>query len=729
MNDQDENDINDTNSAASVTAAAVAAEAARAAISGALPPRVGTPSGRGRTTSFSSDPNSGAATPTAAASSPTGGSSADVYQPPKCEMTGLYFPSSAAMELLSSYDDGLIPPSRARADSGDSDGEAGAAVGGERHHHLGEQIGGIFHPHHHVAGDGSTGSSGEHDADTGGEPVFCRICREGLHDVNYDLDAASGGNEGGEVRRASSDFQAGIVVPPPPPRPGTGQLDVLAGARHNPPDPPGELATQQAQQPIVPPSAEVAAAAAAATRASAIVAHHPSAENPLLAPCLCTGSMAFVHYLCVEQWRCRSRHPAAKGGLNCETCGGAYTLPPPPTRPAAGAGDNADWLEAMPAHVLAALRRPHPWWQIGTAIVRRRWLRPFAPIIMSPIVALYCRARRMLKKRGVSRRRWACSLCRRRARWKCVRCLRSYYCSRQCQNVSWHIVHKHLCYKPARFWWSFVVYSAAIVLAFPRILRDPVIYDLGLSCLLGSFVVMGVIGGSIATALKRGAGVDIRGRTLELAVVILTLWMAAITWGLVWGFFGETSKCWGAFSAISTLLAEGDGADTAGSGQFPGSSVASDTIDNDVVIRFWYALLFRPGKILVRGLDNAVARSGPLFTRYLCSTGITNTVEDGVLEGSGQEAPVPASTEATCLRLARNADPQFYLSYGGDKCASDIHTVTSVLLFAGAIMAVGTVIKRRERQRRNAALMAARAAAGGRAVARHERQGPRPHQD
>lgn len=52
-----------------------------------------------------------------------------------------------------------------------------------------------------------------------------------------------------------------------------------------------------------------------------------------------------------------------------------------------------------------------------------------------------------------------------------MRCLRSYYCSRQCQNVSWHIVHKHVCYKPARFWWSVVVYSVGGVLAVPGVLK------------------------------------------------------------------------------------------------------------------------------------------------------------------------------------------------------------------------------------------------------------------
>ena len=218
---------------------------------------------------------------------------------------------------------------------------------------------------------------------------------------------------------------------------------------------------------------------------SPLVLHHPTAENPLLAPCKCTGTMAFVHYLCVEQWRCRSRHPDAREGLNCETCGAEYALPPPPSRPAPqrdrlgvpapGGGGvlmaEEDWLDAMPPHVLAALRRPHPAWQLGAAVVRRRWLRPAVPVLVSPLVALYCRARRALKKRGVSRRRWACSLCRRRARWKCVRCLRSYYCSRQCQNVSWHIVHKHVCYKPVRFWWSVVVYSAGIVMAVPNFIE------------------------------------------------------------------------------------------------------------------------------------------------------------------------------------------------------------------------------------------------------------------
>lgn len=310
--------------------------------------------------------------------------------------------------------------------------------------------------------------------------MFCRICREGLHDVDYDLDTTAPAPDASSSSRGASPSTtaAGTWT-----RRSTGDMtldgenasddDAGPSAAGRPvPDfarpGPGEDGAGPRCAPVgVNPLADL----------PPLVRSHPTADNPLLSPCQCTGSMAFVHYLCVEQWRCRSRHPAARGGLACETCGGDYALPPPPARtagPGRGVGadgpPDGDWLDAMPPHVLAALRRPHPWWQMGAALVRRRWLRPVVPVAVSPLVALYCRARRTLKKRGVSRRRWACSLCRRRARWKCVRCLRSYYCSRQCQNVSWHIVHKHVCYKPARFWWSVVAYAAAAMVLVPDLL-------------------------------------------------------------------------------------------------------------------------------------------------------------------------------------------------------------------------------------------------------------------
>jgi len=644
-------------------------------------------------------------------SSPTSSSKDTPHPLKKCESTGLYFPSSTAMELMAMYDDGLedmvqtctvIP----------EDGSSGLGLTGS-----------------------SSSSFLRHGLDTTGEPVFCRICREGLHDVNYDLDPVTGGS------KHQSDA---IIMPPPPPVAAAAGMDAggrPAVIRHNNEglrqravgyqrrDQPEGMeeeragtanagntinyaggaaasAAASAQERMIQqhPNTTAAAAAAAASR---IITRHPTAENPLLAPCECSGSMAFVHYLCVEQWRCRSRHPAARNGLNCETCGGEYTLPPPPSRPASrrsgdgpdGAGAGAgvfadeDWLEAMPAHVLAALRRPHPWWQIGAAIVRRRWLRPIAPVIVSPVVALYCRARRTLKKRGVSRRRWACSLCRRRARWKCVRCLRSYYCSRQCQNVSWHIVHKHVCYKPTRFWWSVVVYGVGTIMAFPGILRDPLIYDLGLSFIPASFLIMGIIGGGIATALKKGFGVDIRGRLLEVIVVVCTIWLAMISWGLVWSFFGVSDQCWGVFGQWSEDI-------SVDNNEMRGLKIISPLLHG------MRKFLFNPARVWFSMCNRAAAKTGPM-ARWICSA--ENFVAE---DGTG------------CFQTAGNANPDFFLpEHNGEKCAADLVTVASFWGAASTVLVAGSILKRRERDRRAAGR------AGGRARAGRNVGEPRPHQD
>lgn len=416
----------------------------------------------------------------------------------QCLRTGLAFPTAAEMQLLTLYDDGIHPPVAIFPDNT--------------------------------------------------EPVFCRICREGLHEDADDEqpDAANDGENnnartrGGLVmasRQASTDDIGEDEAEDTTNIDEDAPLQANMIMRVDPNDATAPLDEISEKGPVLPHPM--------------YSANPHAAENPLIAPCECSGSMAFVHYLCVEEWRCRSRHPEARQGLNCETCGAAYHLPPPSSRPAVMNTMDEDMMEAMPPHVMQALRQPHIWWQIGAAVVRRRWLRPLAPIVMSPIVSLYCRARRMLKKRGVARRRWACSLCRRRARWKCVRCLRSYYCSRQCQNVSWHIVHKHLCYKPSRLAWSSVVYGAAALVAFPGILKDPLMYDLGILLIPMSFIVIAVLAGSGATLVKKTAGYDIRGRLLELTVLVSTVWLAAVSWGLVQAFFGQPDACLGIVGTLS----------------------------------------------------------------------------------------------------------------------------------------------------------------------------------
>lgn len=515
-----------------------------------------------------------------------------------CLRTGLAFPSSKAMKLMAAYDDGMTP-----------------AVS---------------------------------SAPLPTEPVFCRICREGLHD-DADEQQPSGaadddGNENAGTMRTESP-------------------DTFLGDAPTPNDEDDDIADEPlAVEPMI-------------RFTKGPVQPHPTyhanqaaADNPLLAPCECSGSMAFVHYLCVEQWRCRSRHPEAHQGLNCETCGGAYSLPPPSARHANVQPVDEDWLDAMPPHVMQALRQPHLGWQIGAAIVRRRWLRPVAPVIMSPLVALYCRARRMLKKRGVARRRWACSLCRRRARWKCVRCLRSYYCSRQCQNVSWHIVHKHVCYKPARFWWSVVVYGIATILAFPGILRDPLMYDLGLCTIPVSFMVMAVLGGGLATLLKKTAGVDLRGRMFELAIVLFTLWLVIISWGMVRGFFGQPNQCFGAMGT---------------------KEVSIDKLPRYSLLNFARKVILKPGQAYYLFWDRLAYASGSWIRKPLCTKRFH---EHG------------AAIKEVCFEHLPHADADFFLAAkGGQRCASDLLLVLRLYISAGFALVGSTLWKRRERQRRLAA--------------------------
>lgn len=527
-----------------------------------------------------------------------------------CLRTGLIFPSSVAMKLMAVYDDGLSP----------------------------------------------TVTS----APLPSEPVFCRICREGLHDdADDEQPSPAMENEGEETTTLNRGQSTGSSVAGSS-RNFENETDRLESDNYDDREP------EESEPPTAP-------------LAKGPVLPHPSyhpnqhaAENPMLAPCECAGSMAFVHYLCVEQWRCRSRHPEARQGLQCETCGKPYALPPPSARPANVMHvDNEDWLEAMPPHVMAALRQPHIWWQIGAAIVRRRWLRPLAPIFMSPVVALYCRARRLLKKKGVARRRWACSLCRRRARWKCVRCLRSYYCSRQCQNVSWHIVHKHVCYKPSRWALSVVLYSLVTLFLFPGVLRDPLMYDLGLGFVPVSFYIMAILAGGMATLLKRAAGLDLRGRTLETMVVFSTTWLVVVCWGLVGAFFGDSSQCHGVLGSYSIPQGE--------------NSVR--------LLSGLRSIILKPAKSWFLMWDRLALNSGPWLRKAMCM-----------------------EQENGCFEHIYKANADFFFEeHEGGKCAADLNMVSWLFIVAGVVAAGNHLWKRRERQRR--------------AARRPMRGEARPHQD
>jgi len=583
---------------------------------------------------------------------------------PICESTGLYFPSTATMELLALYDDGLSPSS----------------------------------PQDSIIDDSDTGSNGL-------EPVFCRICREGLHDIDYDFEADD------EKDNTDNDVVVNEnIIPEQLPhsspirrlsrlntdrsRSGSQNEMPLMTQNHLLNESLNQQATVNINETEInePINSTVQSTTMKSNSASVPIKpaeiNHPYAENPLLAPCECSGSMAFVHYLCIEQWRCRSHHPAAKNGLNCETCKAPYTLPPPPSRPE---HQEEDWLEAMPQHVLGALRNPHPFWRIGAAIVRRRWLRPIAPILTSPIVALYCRARRSLKKCGVSRRRWSCSLCRRRARWKCVRCLRSYYCSRQCQNVSWHIIHKHVCYKPSRYWWSVVVYGLAYVYFIPGVLSYPYVHDLGLGFLWLCFNLNGFIYGTIATWMKREMGIDIRGRWLEFVVAIQIIWTGLVSLGLIWGFFGEPNQCIGLMDRIGftwTLPSLKMFVSTEDELSFsPGQNLVRNSI-------------LKPAQTFINAADKGLLMTGPFLTKWICS-GDDSAMNEGI---------------HSCLEMTRKVNPDFMSpEHNGQSCSSDFNLLTNLVYFAFFCHVLCTVWKRRER--------------GRRVLFRHQRRIPRPHQD
>lgn len=56
------------------------------------------------------------------------------------------------------------------------------------------------------------------------------------------------------------------------------------------------------------------------------ICHGPRTENsdnPLLSPCICSGSVQWVHRACLDQWRSQAAWPAQKA-CHCELCGSLY---------------------------------------------------------------------------------------------------------------------------------------------------------------------------------------------------------------------------------------------------------------------------------------------------------------------------------------------------------------------------------------------------------------------
>lgn len=298
------------------------------------------------------------------------------------------------------------------------------------------------------------------------------------------------------------------------------------------------------------------------------------------------------------------------------------------------------------------------------------------------------------------------------------------------------------------------MYGALAVLMFPGILTDPVVYDLGASCLILSFHAMGVLGGGLATALKKGMGVDVRGRTLELVVVGMTLWLTAASWGCVWGYFGQPARCgWGTLG-----MAGGDGGflkdswtsivGNSGAGEPPAVADGDATVtplstsDLGAILRLWRAF-FSVAKSGLAAYDGLWSNYAPAkVASWFCMEGSalgSDISADGTLDVSNSDF---------CLRMVHDADPDFLVAgRGADhaRCAADLSVVTGVWA-AAALAALGGAALRRgaERAQRRAAQAAGAARGADRAARAADRAArvaaaaalavrrgvePRPHQD
>jgi hypothetical protein len=195
-------------------------------------------------------------------------------------------------------------------------------------------------------------------------------------------------------------------------------------------------------------------------------------------------------------------------------------------------------------------------------------------------------------------------------------------------------------------------------------------YDLGLCVVPASFVAMSTLGGGLGLLAKKIGGVDIRGRFLEVLVVLATIFLSATSWGLVQGFFGSPNKCYGVMRGI--------------------------IVSESKVHRLLYFIatsLLRPTQFIYVWLDSVPLRS-TLLKSALCSR-----------ETDGCFAHLP--------------DLDFFLeSNDGQACAGDLVLVTGIYVLAYVVFLGAMAWKHHDRARRNQ---------GG---PRNQQRGAlRPHQD
>jgi hypothetical protein len=155
---------------------------------------------------------------------------------------------------------------------------------------------------------------------------------------------------------------------------------------------------------------------------------------------------------------------------------------------------------------------------------------------------------------------------------------------------------------------------------------------------------MAVLGGGIATLFKRLGGFDMRGRTLELVVVVFTTLLVSVSWGVVWGMFGQPEACVGIVGASHE------------------HSNYMKSLDKFVL---------GPAKAYFLFLDKSAMRHDRL-RRLLCT-----------------------SKDGGCFPHLSKASPALLLS--SDACVGDVQLVSGIWLAAGVTLALSTLFKKRRR--------------------------------
>jgi len=237
-----------------------------------------------------------------------------------------------------------------------------------------------------------------------------------------------------------------------------------------------------------------------------------------------------------------------------------------------------------------------------------------------------------------------------------------------------------------------------IVWCIPGILEYPLLYDLGFAFLWLSFTAVGIIGGGIATTLKKCGGLDIRGRVLEVIVVAWTFLLAGLVWGLVWGFFLGADHCWGVMDRIgwndafssSSFIPPSSPRESAQHYLPPWlestvsyfmisvqnePSAALMTDENHslgLILTVIRSVILRPGKMAIQLMDNFMLKLDPRIARFLCVS------KDYYLSDSS----FSPNNNNFCLAISKTANPNFFLSSEskGLQCASDMKLSACIFL-------------------------------------------------